>query len=117
MIVCPRYEVQLPGLKNSSNLNHFGRQEFLVYVTPKGKRRSTLVQCRENGKAFIQRISFDCCELLNVEIDFFNSFCSFESNSKLDHEIPALLTNILSGFLIQYHSQSIAFFTCGRSRK
>jgi hypothetical protein len=109
--------VQLPGLKKSSKKNQFGRQEFLVYVTPQGKKKSTVVQCRGNGKAYIQRISFDCCDILNVEIDFIRSICSFESNSKLDDEIPALLKNILSGFLIQYHTESIAFFTYGRSNK
>ncbi|MET1014338.1 MAG: hypothetical protein ABWX61_07495, partial [Paenisporosarcina sp.] len=111
LIVCPHFEVQLPGLKKNSNINRFGRQEFLVYVTPRGKKKSTIVQCSGNGKALIKRISFDCCEIVNVEIDFINSICSFESNSKLDDQIPALLKNILSGFLIQYHSESIAFFT------
>lgn len=117
LIVCPRYEVQLPGLKKSSMKNQFGRQEFLVYVTPQGKKKSTIVQCKENGKAFIHMMTFDCCTIQNLEIDFTKSICSFESNSKLDDQIPALLKNILSGFLIQYHAESIAFFTCGRPKK
>lgn len=117
LIVCPRYEVQLPGLEKSSKRNQFGRQEFLVYVTPKGKRKSTIVQCKGNGKAIIHMMNFDCCTIKNLEIDFTNSICSFESNSKLDDQIPALLKNVLTGFLIQYHTQSIAFFTCGRPEK
>lgn len=117
LIVCPRYEVQIPGLKKSLKKNQFGRQEFLVYVTPKGKRKSTIVQCKANGKAIIHMMKLDCCTIKNLEIDFTRSICSFETNSKLDDQIPALLKKILTGFLIQYHTNSIAFFTCGRPEK
>jgi hypothetical protein len=111
LILCPLYEVLLPGLHASSAINKSGYKEFLVYVTPKGEKQSTIIQSTGNGKASIEKMTFDCCEIENVEFDFDNNLCSFQSHAKIDDNIPLLLRNILSGFLIQYHPESIAFFT------
>lgn len=117
MILCPSYEVLLPGLQASSSINQLGRKEIIVYVTPKGEKQSTIIHSKENGKALIEKMDFDCCEIENVEIDFENSLCSFQSHAKIDEHIPQLLKNILSGFWIQYHSESIAFFTYKKPNK
>lgn len=116
-ILCPSYEVLLPGLNTSSSINQFGKKEFLVYVTPKGKKYSSIIQSKENGKALIGKMFFDCCVLENIEIDFEGNLCSFFSHTKVDEKIPQLLKNILSGFWIQYHTESIAFFTYPRPNK
>jgi hypothetical protein len=110
--------VQLPGLIESSKKSRIERQEYLVYLTPQGKKESTIIQCKVNGKAYIKKMYFDYCDISDVEIDFIRSICSFESNSKLeDDQIPAFLKNILCGFLIQYHAECYAFFTYGRTSK
>jgi len=116
LILCPSYKVLLPGLYKSSSTNQYGHKEFLVYVTPKGEKHSTVIQSKEDGKAIIEKLYFDCCEIEEIEFDFENNHCTFVSHSKVDEKLPQLLKDILSGFWIQYHSESIAFFTYRRPK-
>lgn len=107
----------MPGLYKSSSINQYGHKEFLVYVTPKGEKHSTIIESKENGKALIEKLYFDCCEIESIEIDFENNLCSFTSHSKIDAQLHQLLRDILSGFWIQYHAESIAFFTYRRPKR
>ena len=117
MILCPLYEVLLPGLDTSSSINSLGNKEFLIYVTPKGEKQTTVIQSIGNGKALIEKMDFDCCEIKDVEIDFEKNLCSFYSQAKLDENIPLLLKNILSSFWIQYPSKTMPPLTPARPPK
>jgi len=96
--------------------NQFG-QEFLLYITPSGKRKSAVISSNEEGIARIKRMTLDSIELLDISFDFFNDKCTFTCPEPAGKDVPASIQHILSGFLIQYHPQSFAFFTYRKPKK
>ena len=86
-------------------------KEFLLYVTPNRERKAAIVVSNKIGKAFIERLTFDTFEIEDLHIDFINNKCSFSYNENHETQVTSSIQNILLGFFIQYHEQSIAFFT------
>ncbi|WP_342542155.1 hypothetical protein MHH33_14570 [Paenisporosarcina sp. FSL H8-0542] len=92
-------------------------QEYILYVTPNGERKAAIIVSNKIGKAFIERLTFDSFEIEDLHIDFLNNKCSFTYNENhLETEVVSNIQNILLGFFIQYHKQSIAFFTYRKRR-
>ena len=115
-LLCPSYEIVLPGLQQSTKFKQKG-QEFLLYVTPNGERKSAIIVSNNNGKALIGSLSFDSFEIEDLHIDFINSKCSFTYKESLGKDLATTIQNILLGFFIQYHEQSIAFITYRKKKK
>jgi len=92
-------------------------QEFLLYVTPNGKRKSAIITSNDQGVATIKRMTFDCFEIEDIYIDFFNNNCSFKCNDRMEQDMVSTIYRILRGFLIQYSEQSIAFYTYRKKNK
>jgi hypothetical protein len=103
-------------LQQSTKFKQNG-QEFLLYVTPNGERKAAIIVSNNNGKALIERLSFDSFEIEDLHIDFINNKCSFTYKETLGMDIATTIQNILLGFFIQYHEQSIAFITYRKKKK
>ncbi|WP_019412990.1 hypothetical protein [Paenisporosarcina sp. TG20] len=70
-----------------------------------------------NGIAVIKRMTFNCLQIENMQIDFLNNKCSFTCQEAPGEETALLMQFILRGFFIQYHEHSIAFFTYKKKKK
>ncbi|PUB12933.1 hypothetical protein [Paenisporosarcina sp. OV554] len=106
----PSYEIILPGLNQSNMLKSCG-QEFLLYVTPNGKKKSAIITSDDKGIARIKRMTFDYYQLDDIQIDFLNNKCSFTCNVQDGNEMSCTIQYILLGFFIQYRDKSMAYFT------
>jgi hypothetical protein len=85
--------------------------EFLLYITPNGKKKSAVITSNDKGIARIKRMTFDCFQIEDIQIDFLNNKCSFTCYEQFGKEMAATLQYVLLGFFIQYNEKSIAYFT------
>ena len=108
--VCPSYEINLPGLHQNAVVKANG-QEFLLYVTPNGKRKSAIITSNDQGIARIKKMTFDCFQIEDIRIDFLNNKCSFTCYEQVGKKRASIIQYILQGFFIQYNDKSIAYFT------
>jgi len=86
-------------------------QEILLYITPYGKKKSAIITSNDKGIARIKRMTFDCFQIEDIQIDFLNNKCSFTCYERLGNEMSSTIQYILLGFFIRYHDKSMAYFT------
>lgn len=76
-------------------------QEFLLYITPNGKKKSAVITSNDKGIARIKRMTFDCIQIKDIQVDFHNNKCTFTCYEQGGKEMAATLQTILLGFFIQ----------------
>ena len=85
--------------------------EILLYVSPNGKRKSTVITSNDKGIGIIKKMTFDFFQIEDIQIDFRTNKCSFTCDEQFGKEMAATLQSVLLGFFIQYNQKYIAYFT------
>jgi hypothetical protein len=86
-------------------------QEVLLYIKLNGKRKSAVITSNDKGIVIINKMTLDCFQIEDIQIDFLNHKCSFTCDEQFGKEMAATLQTVLLGFFIQNNEKSIAYFT------
>ncbi|MFC6040270.1 hypothetical protein ACFPYN_12635 [Paenisporosarcina macmurdoensis] len=81
------------------------------YEIPNGKRKSTVITSNDKGIVIIKKVTFDCFQIKDIQIDFRTNKCSFTCDEQFGKEMAATVQTDLLGFFIQDDEKSIAYFT------
>ena len=112
-MICPSYEVILPGLQQLELISQFG-QEYLLYFSHTGERKVAVIKSNDKRFMRIERMIIDFIEIEDILIDFSQHKVKFRCNEPIG---TTYIQYILEGLLIQNHERSFGFFTYYRRKK